>query len=126
MEARIEKLMDLVFELKQDVAALKEKSSSGTGTETNPDVKPIDPIVPIDPIDKVWTVTVPKVGATATKTVTYKLTAGGEDNPVSSYTVGSDQFSFNIKAPQKPTIFSVTYDSETITSGITVAERQLA
>ena len=124
MEARIEKLMDLVFELKQDVAALKEKSSSGT--ETNPDVKPIDPIVPIDPIDKVWTVTVPKVGATATKTVTYKLTAGGEDNPVSSYTVDSDKISFNIKAPQKPTIFSVTYDSETITSGITVAERQLA
>ena len=28
MEARIEKLMDLVFELKQDVAALKGKSST--------------------------------------------------------------------------------------------------
>ena len=124
MEAKIDKFMNLVFELKQDVVALKEKSSSGSGTETNPDVKPIDPIVPIDPVNKTWTVTVPKVGATANKTVTYKLTATGKDKPVSSYTVGSDQFSFEITAPQKPTIFSVSYDSETISSGITVTEKQ--
>ena len=103
MEARIEKLMDLVFELKQDVAALKGQSS---------------------PADKTWTVTVTKVGATSDKTVTYKLTDGGDDQPVASYTVGSDQFSFEITAPEKPTIFSVSYDSETISSGITVTEKQ--
>ena len=104
MEARIEKLMDLVFELKQDVAALKGQSSPET--------------------TKTWTVTVTKVGATSDKTVTYKLTDGGDDQPVASYTVGSDQFSFEITAPQKPTIFSVSYDSETISSGITVTEKQ--
>lgn len=109
MEARIEKLMDLVFELKQDVAALKDKSSSGTEPE---------------PTNKTWTVTVTKTGAEANKTVTYKLTDGGEDQTVSSYTVGSDNFSFDITAPEKPTIFSVTYDTETITSGITVTEKQ--
>lgn len=103
MEARIEKLMDLVFELKQDVAALKGQSS---------------------PTTKTWTVTVTKVGATSDKTVTYKLTDGGDDQPVASYTVGSDQFSFEITAPEKPTIFSVSYDSETISSGITVTEKQ--
>ena len=103
MEARIEKLMDLVFELKQDVAALKGQSS---------------------PVKKTWTVTVTKVGAISGKTVTYKLTDGGDDQPVASYTVGSDQFSFEITAPQKPTIFSVSYDSETISSGITVTEKQ--
>lgn len=108
MEARIEKLMDLVFELKQDVAALKGKTS------TEP-----------EPTNKTWTVTVPKVGATSGKTVTYKLTDGGDDQPVASYTVGSDQFSFEITAPEKPTIFSVSYDeSETISSGITVTEKQ--
>lgn len=95
--------MDLVFKLKQDVAALKGQSS---------------------PANKTWTVTVPKVGATSDKTVTYKLTSGGEDQPVASYTVGSDQFSFEIEAPEKPTIFSVSYDSETISSGITVTEKQ--
>lgn len=109
MEARIEKLMDLVFELKQDVAALKDKSSSGPEPE---------------PTNKTWTVTVTKTGAEANKTVTYKLTDGGEDQPVSTYTVGSDNFSFDITSPEKPTIFSVTYDTETITSGITVAEKQ--
>lgn len=109
MEARIEKLMDLVFELKQDVAALKDKSSSGTEPE---------------PTNKTWTVTVSKVGATSGKTITYKLTDGGDDQPVASYTVGSDEFSFDITAPEKPTIFSVSYDSETILSGITVAEKQ--
>lgn len=107
MEARIEKLMNLVFELKQDVAALKSQSST-------------DP----EPTNKTWTVTVPKVGATSDKIVTYKLTSGGEDQPVASYTVGSDQFSFEITAPEKPTIFSVTYDSDTISSGITVTEKQ--
>lgn len=108
MEARIEKLMDLVFELKQDVAALKGKSS------TEP-----------EPTNKTWIVTVPKVGATNGKTIKYKLTEGGEDQPVASYTVGSDQFSFEITAPEKPTIFSVSYDeSETISSGITVTEKQ--
>lgn len=109
MEARIEKLMDLVFELKQDVAALKDKSSSGTEPE---------------PTNKTWTVTVHKVGATSGKTITYKLTDGGNDHPVASYTVGSDEFSFEITALEKPTIFSVSYDSETISSGITVAEKQ--
>ena len=108
MEARIEKLMDLVFELKQDVAALKGKSS------TEP-----------EPTNKTWTVTVTKVGATSDKKITYKLTDGGEDQPVASYTVGNDQFSFEITAPEKPTIFSVSYDeSETISSGITVTEKQ--
>ena len=108
MEARIEKLMDLVFELKQDVAALKGKSS------TEP-----------EPTNKTWIVTVPKVGATNDKKVTYKLTDGGEDQPVASYTVGSDQFSFEITAPEKPTIFSVSYDNtDTISSGITVTEKQ--
>lgn len=107
MEARIEKLMDLVFELKQDVAALKGKSS------TEP-----------EPTNKTWIVTVPKVGATNDKTIKYKLTEGGEDQPVASYTVDTNQFSFEITAPQKPTIFSVSYDSEIISSGITVAEKQ--
>lgn len=111
MEARIEKLMDLVFELKQDVAALKGKSS------TEPEPEP-------EPTNKTWIVTVPKVGATNDKKVTYKLTDGGDDQPVASYTVGSDQFSFEITAPEKPTIFSVSYDSETISSGITVTEKQ--
>ena len=107
MEARIEKLMDLVFELKQDVAALKGKSS------TEP-----------EPTNKTWTVTVTKVGATSDKTVTYKLTEGGEDKPVSSYTVDSDKISFEIEAPKKPTIFSVSYDRDIISSGITVTEKQ--
>ena len=108
MEARIEKLMDLVFELKQDVAALKGKSS------TEP-----------EPTNKTWIVTVPKVGATNGKTIKYKLTEGGEDQPVASYTVGNNEFSFEITAPEKPTIFSVSYDeSETISSGITVTEKQ--
>ena len=111
MEARIETLMDLVFELKQDVAALKGKSS------TEP-----------EPTNKTWIVTVPKVGATSGKTITYKLTDGGEDQPVASYTVGSDEFSFEIEAPKKPTIFSVSYDTtgttDTISSGITVTEKQ--
>lgn len=107
MEARIEKLMDLVFELKQDVAALKGKSS------TEP-----------EPTNKTWTVTVTKVGATSGKTVTYKLTEGGEDKPVSSYTVDSDKISFEIEAPKKPTIFSVSYDRDIISSGITVTEKQ--
>ena len=107
MEARIEKLMDLVFELKQDVAALKGKSS------TEP-----------EPTNKTWIVTVPKVGATSDKKITYKLTDGGEDQPVASYTVGSDQFSFEIEAPEKPTIFSVSYDRDIISSGITVTEKQ--
>ena len=110
MEARIEKLMDLVFELKQDVAALKGKSS----TDPEP-----------EPTNKTWIVTVPKVGATSDKKITYKLTDGGEDQPVASYTVGSDQFSFEITAPEKPTIFSVSYDNtDTISSGITVTEKQ--
>lgn len=114
MEARIEKLMDLVFELKQDVAALKDKSSSGTEPE---------------PTNKTWTVTVTKSGAEANKTVTYKLTDGGEDQTVSSYTLIGESdpktgFSFEITATEKPIIFSVTYDTETITSGITVAEKQ--
>ena len=100
--------MDLVFELKQDVAALKGKSS------TEP-----------EPTNKTWIVTVPKVGATSDKKITYKLTEGGEDQPVASYTVGSDQFSFEITAPEKPTIFSVSYDNtDTISSGITVTEKQ--
>lgn len=107
MEARIEKLMDLVFELKQDVAALKGKSS------TEP-----------EPTNKTWTVTVTKVGATSDKKVTYKLTEGGEDKPVSSYTVDSDKISFEIEAPKKPTIFSVSYDRDIISSGITVTEKQ--
>ena len=108
MEARIEKLMDLVFELKQDVAALKGKSS------TEP-----------EPTNKTWTVTVPKVGATSDKKITYKLTEGGEDQPVASYTVGNNEFSFEITAPEKPTIFSVSYDTtDTISSGITVTEKQ--
>ena len=107
MEARIEKLMDLVFELKQDVAALKGKSS------TEP-----------EPTNKTWIVTVPKVGATSDKTIKYKLTDGGEDQPVASYTVGNNEFSFEITAPKKPTIFSVSYDSDIISSGITVTEKQ--
>ena len=108
MEARIEKLMDLVFELKQDVAALKGKSS------TEP-----------EPINKTWIVTVPKVGATSDKTVTYKLTDGGDDQPVASITVDTNNFSFEITAPEKPTIFSVSYDTtDTISSGITVTEKQ--
>ena len=111
MEARIEKLMDLVFELKQDVAALKEKSSSGTDPEP-------------EPTTKTWTVTVTKAGAEAGKTVTYKLTDGGDDQTVSDYTVASDNFTFEITATEKPTIFSVTYDGETIASGITVTEKQ--
>lgn len=114
MEARIEKLMDLVFELKQDVAALKDKSSSGTEPE---------------PTNKTWTVTVTKEGATTGKVITYKLTNGGEDQTVSKYDLVGESdpktgFSFDITAPEKPTIFSVTYDSETISSGITVAEKQ--
>lgn len=114
MEARIEKLMDLVFELKQDVAALKDKSSSGTEPE---------------PTTKTWTVTVTKEGATTGKVITYKLTDGGEDQTVSKYDLVGESdpktgFSFDITAPEKPTIFSVSYDSETISSGITVTEKQ--
>lgn len=112
MEARIEKLMDLVFELKQDVAALKDKSSSGT-----------------EPTNKTWTVTVTKEGATTGKVITYKLTNGGDDQTVSKYDLVGESdpktgFSFDITASEKPTIYSVTYDSETISSGITVAEKQ--
>ena len=115
MEARIEKLMDLVFELKQDVAALKEKSSS---TDPEP-----------EPTTKTWTVTVTKSGAEAGKTIKYKLTDGGEDQTVSNYELVGESdpkegFKFDITATEKPTIFSVTYDTETITSGITVAEKQ--
>ena len=103
--------MDLVFELKQDVAALKEKSSSGTDPEP-------------EPTTKTWTVTVTKTGAEADKTVTYKLTDGGEDQTVSKYTVGSNNFTFEITAAEKPTIFSVDYNGETISSSdITVTEK---
>ena len=116
MEARIEKLMDLVFELKQDVAALKEKSSSGTDPEP-------------EPTTKTWTVTVTKSGAEANKEVKYKLKGGDAEVTVSKYDLVGEPssytgFSFEITAETKPEIESVTYDSETISSGITVAEKQ--
>lgn len=106
--------MDLVFELKQDVAALKDKSSSGTESE---------------PTNKTWTVTVTKEGATTSKEVKYKLKGGAEEVTVSKYDLVGDSssytgFSFDITAETKPEIESVTYDNETISSGITVAEKQ--
>lgn len=114
MEARIEKLMDLVFELKQDVAALKEKSSSGTDPEP-------------EPTTKTWTVTVTKADAEESKTIKYKL-EGGEDQTVSTYELVKESeittgFKFDITATEKPNVVSVTYDTESITSGITVTEK---
>lgn len=104
----------ILFWTKTRCAALKDKSSSGTEPE---------------PTNKTWTVIVTKAGATTGKVITYKLTDGGEDQTVSKYDLVGESdpktgFSFDITAPEKPTIFSVTYDSETISSGITVAEKQ--
>lgn len=116
MEARIEKLMDLVFELKQDVAALKDKSSSGTEPE---------------PTNKTWTVTVTKE-VTDKKVVTYKLTGSSESVTVSAdnVTLKGDSspysgFTFDITSPTQPDIETVTYDGSPVEkSNITVAEKQ--
>lgn len=114
MEARIEKLMDLVFELNQDVAALKDKSSSGT-----------------EPTNKTWTVTVTKE-VTDKKVVTYKLTGSSESVTVSADNVtltGESSpysgFTFDITSPTQPDIETVTYDSSLVEkSNIAVAEKQ--
>lgn len=118
MEARIEKLMELVFELKQDVAALKEKSSSGTDPEP-------------EPTTKTWTVTVTQ-SVTDKKDVTYKLTGESDTVTVSASNVtliGESSpytgFSFEITSATQPDIETMTYDGSSVEkSNIAVAEKQ--
>ena len=117
MEARIEKLMDLVFELKQDVAALKEKSSSGTDPEP-------------EPTTKTWTVTVTQ-SVTDQQEVKYKLTGSSDDVTIESSNVtliGSPGsytgFSFTIESATQPDIASMTYGGSAVEkSNIAVAEK---
>lgn len=98
--------MDLVFELKQDVAALKNKSSPEPGPEPEP-----------EPTDKTWIVTVTQE-VTDKKDVTYKLTGSADSVTVSAdnVTLTGDAspysgFTFTITSPTQPDIETMTYDS---------------